>query len=348
MNIAAYIRERNALVERIENLDVISNNNLLSHLTLTSANFRKLMPLLSASEHLRCFKNIVLHQQLSALEHKWTDSLAFLTLEGLLPQTNQLLMESPAIICTFHSGSYRMLNTFLMQRQVPYALVASASILQKQKSSYLHTFDRLHLGYLYNDFTLIAAESPSCGLQMLRALKQGKSLLVYIDGNTGVKQDQSKSHLIDFMNGKIFARTGVPFLAHTARVPIIPAICYRKSIDEPVLRFFEPIYPNGSRQHFSAFALKQIYDNFATVIHEHPEQWEAWMYLHRSIYLETTTPDNQISDKSMLELVAMNKERFGLINTEKMKVLFDKDSYLSYPLCNHLYAALFQTLFKNN
>jgi lauroyl/myristoyl acyltransferase len=348
MNIAAYIRERNALIEHIENIDIVTDNNLLSHLTLTSANYRKLMPWLPPASHLQYFKHIILHQQLSALEHKHTDSLEFLSLEGFTTEIKDLLLEKPSIICTFHSGSYRLLNTFLMQRQVPYALVAARNILQKQRNSYLETFDHLHLSYLYHEFTLIEAESPSCGLQMLRALKEGKSLLVYIDGNTGVKTDHSKSHLTQFFNGKLFARSGVPYLAYAAMVPIINAIGYRRNIDEPSLRFFDPIYPDTSldRQSFCETTVQQIYNNFASLMQDHPEQWEAWMYLHRSIYFDISNNYPVVPEANLLGLVRADRERFGLINTTKSKLLFDKDSYLSYPVNDHLYASLFQELFR--
>lgn len=348
MNIASYIHERNALIDHIDNIDVASDKNLLSHLTLTSANYRKLMPWLPHASHLPNFKKIILHQQLSALEHKYLESLSFLCVEGLTSEIDHLLLEKPSIICTFHSGSYRLLNTFLMQRQIPYALVAARTIIQKQKDSYHETFNKLHLSYLYHDFTLIEAESAHCGLQMLRALKEGKSLLIYIDGNSGVKADHSKSHLTDFFQGKIFARSGVPFLAHVAGVPIISVINYRKNIDQPILRFFDPIFPatTADRQLFAETAVQQIYNNFASVLQEYPDQWEAWMYLHRSIFFDSNQNALLIPANRLLDCVLSNKERFGLINTEKCKLLFDKDSYISYPLSDRLFTSLFQALFR--
>lgn len=347
MNILTYIRKRNELIHHIEKMDVVTDNNLLSHLTLTSANYRKFMPWLPFDHHLDYFKHIVLHQQLSALEQKYPDALAFLSVEGLSQESSRLLHEKPSIICTFHSGSYRLLNTFLMDRQIPYALVASGTILQKQKDSYQQTFDRLHRSYLYHNFTLIEAESPSSALQMLRALKEGKSLLIYIDGNTGVQPDHSKSHLANFLEGKIFTKSGVPVIAHIAGVPIINAISYRKSIDEPVLRFFDPIFPFANRQTFSELALQQIYDNFSSLLKQYPDQWEAWMYLHRSLPPAKDRNTSFIPTDQLLAFVLTDKERFGLINTEKNRLLFDKDSYLSYPVDEFLYLDLFRTLFKS-
>ena len=90
---------------------------------------------------------------------------------------------------------------------------------------------------------------------MLRELKNGKSLLLYIDGNTGSGSNTMNNHnhlVVDFFSGKIFARKGIALLAHIAHSPIITVASYRKFVDDIRLRFFDPIYAD-TKQERSAF-----------------------------------------------------------------------------------------------
>lgn len=348
MDTSDYMIEKNKIVEAFSHKIKIWEDDFTSgKFNLVSAGLRNFLPHIEFKEHEEIFKNILFHQRLSNLEQAHQQALDCVTCENLTNDTWKLLKKGGGIICTFHTGSYRIINQVLVKHKIPFTLVIAKSILESQGNRFTDLFRLFSNGYDEGSFGLIDAESPSSGLQMLREIKKGRYLVLYIDGNTGAgNKDDEKNNLCDirFLSQRVLARRGIAFLAHIAKAPIITIASYRKSIDDIRLRFFDPIYPgeDHDREAFSENTTQKIYDFVAPVIAEYPEQWEAWMYLHKVANIVTSA---ETSDRSVAEVrgdanLMLNLTEFGVLKLLDDFYLFKKCGYTSFPIDKDLYGFL--------
>src|SRR6185436_1408835 len=105
------------------------------------------------------------------------------------------------------------------------------------------------------------------GMQIARAIQNGSSLLLFVDGNTGVggagRQDE-KLCRIDFFGRKIFARKGIAYFSRMFNAPIIPVVSYYEKSEEEknyFLEFSDSIFPDKSipKEEFGNKLTQQLY-----------------------------------------------------------------------------------------
>ena len=336
----ARIREKYNTVTTFDNGDITRQYNIVS------AALTNFLPEVSFVKHHEIFRDILFHQHLSNFDQDKPTVLENCQLENFSQDLLTRLQTSASIICTFHLGSYRLLNLFLATNKVPFSLVVSENVVREQGK----LFDELHERFGAGNISLIAAEAPNSALAMMKELKKGRNLLIYIDGNTGsgdatLHNDNGCS--ISFLNQRIVARKGIGFLAHAAGVPVLPAICYRPSELDVRIRFFDLIMPDKSqeRTEFAHALVQRIYDIASPFIKQYPEQWEAWLYLPKVTQVINKFPRG-ITGKWSLRSSAFvfNSMRFGLFKTSKRPYLFDKESFVSYPIASSLYATLLKAI----
>lgn len=349
MNYQQYAAARNELAATFTSgINIEENETLSAQFNLVSAGLLNYLPQIEFLQHETIYREVLLHQQLSILDQCCYDVLNDISYEHLTEEIRDTLKNKPAVICTFHTGSYRAINLFLTKNKIPYSLVIAGSVLRTQGALFTDLYKALPGDNKDGAFRMIDAEATGAGLQMLRTLKEGKCLLVYMDGNIGSGTDtahNSNACLINFLHCRIFARKGIAFLAHAAGVPVLPVMSYRKSITDIRLRFFDPIYPDKhiDRSIFAELVTQQLYKLAGIIIQAYPQQWEGWLYLHKvACITESCLRDNKAD-----EILYSNKTRFhfnsagfGIFNIEGTLFLFGKANYSSYPIDESIYAIL--------
>ncbi|BAV05891.1 hypothetical protein FLA_1903 [Filimonas lacunae] len=318
-----------------------------------SANLLNFLPEIEADAHEQFFKDLLYHQKLSALDSNHPALVQALQLEGEFQQAMQLMQQGPCIICTFHMGSNRLLNHFLAYHQVPFAIVMANHIASGEGDGFQEMFAGVYQQQGGESLTLIEAQKPDAALKMLRELKKGKSLLVYIDGNTGAGDDSFRNEnrcKIDFLGGSIYARSGVCYLAHLANVPVVTAVCYRQATNDIRLRFGSPVYPDiqQNRRAYATAATQAIYNFFTPLLKRYPEQWECWMYLHRNVDCNSMVAVDSAPQPGQPATGSfqLNKSRFGFFNIGEELYLFNKKTYTSYRVNHDIYQLLYTSFSK--
>lgn len=344
-----YLAERKRIVSGTSLSTALGQDDTLNRtFNFVSANLLNFLPSIPADTHENLFSKMRMHQQLSLLDYRYSCSAGQVRTEGAYASAMALLKSRPCIICTFHMGSNRVLNHLLAGAGIPYTVVAANHIARGEGEAFQQMYARE-----YNreqPFTVIEAQQPNAGLQMLRELKKGKSLLIYIDGNTGSGDDTIHNEnrtRIDFLNGHIYARSGVAYLSHLANVPVIPVISYRTSLNCIRLRMEQAIYPDVTvnRKQYAAAATRQIYNAFAPLLQQYPEQWECWMYLHKIVDCHAFKGAETVSQEAQPATGAfhLNKSRYGVFNIGEEWYLFHKQTYTSYPVNRDIYQLLFKS-----
>ena len=80
----------------------------------------------------------------------------------------------------------------------------------------------------------------------------------------------------------------------------------------------------------------------APLIAAYPEQWEGWLYIHKSANIVHT---NTINEKSKIkpadeEKICLDSFRFGIFKVNGSPYLLRKSTYSFYEINNHLYNLL--------
>jgi lauroyl/myristoyl acyltransferase len=349
-----YTRQLNLFCRHYEALDIRNNDKLSMQYNIVSASLLNFLPEIEVGRHESIYRSILLHQRLSVFEQDHPAILENVSMENLAPGTLTAIKQRPAIICTFHLGSYRLINLLLVKYNLPFSLVIAKSVIKAQGDTYTALYDKISEGNNAGDFDLIDAEEPNAAIQMLRSLKKGKSLVVYVDGNTGsgsLSRQKENSCCLPFLHQQIAARKGIGFLAHAANTPVLPVICYRKSVKDIVLRFHEIIdpEPDMERNTFAQTLMKKLYDFASPLIRTYPEQWEAWLYLHKVANIINPVKRKQEPEQlHQADNLIFNDRLFGLFKTSSAHYLFNKTSYMSYPIDKNLYALLQNAPIKKN
>ncbi|QNK62331.1 hypothetical protein H7F33_17575 [Pedobacter sp. PAMC26386] len=242
--------------------------------------------------------------------------------------------ESPKIFCTFHMGSYRYIYYLLIKEKIDFSVIIDDKTLTTQgeilNSIYEEFKDVESPGYL----KLLNAESSSIGIQMIREIKSGKCLLLYIDGNSGVggmQRNDEKLAQIDFLGKKILARKGISYISYATKTPIVPVISVKESESEFRTHFYDEITPSAiiDKEKYCEDTTQFLYDTLAEVLLKYPEQWEGWLYVDRFLDLEALRSEKEQETYSINEgtRLKFNQERFNSFQINDDIYLFDMHRY---------------------
>ncbi len=322
--------------------ELMLEHNKLNDFNLVSSILSYLLPEIEVSFHDRIFRNMLIHQSLSGVEQVYPEMVKEIALNKKSKLMLNKLKTSPHIITSFHTGSYRLLNHLLKQNNIPYTLIISKGGLQTQGEEFTKIWENTY----FEKFKMIDAEAPGALFAMMKELKNGKSLLIYLDGNTGgggKKIDKEKLASINFLNSIITVRKGTSYLSHISNIPIVSSVCYRDGFDK--IHFDFPTYtkPNKSehRDIYAKNVMQHIYESFGEYVRKYPDQWEAWTYLYKNIPFEKNNivlPQKSINNNNAVsvihhsKIVKFNLEYYSLFTNNKKYFVLDKHSFLSYPL----------------
>lgn len=175
------------------------------------------------------------------------------------------------------------------------------------------------------------------GLQMIREIKRDNSLIIYIDGNTGVggmERKDDKMAVIDFLEGQIYARKGVAFLSYATRVPIVPVLSYWNDDQHPVVHLLEPIYPDRSQdtEEFCVSTTQRLYDLLGELVIKEPAQWNGWLYLSNF----SVPSSEEVVQAKENSAYTFNQQRFDVFPWENNHCLFDSKTYETFKISENL------------
>jgi len=321
----------------------------LNTIEFASANLRHLLPGVPIEEHARIIDAILFNRDCSDLDE---DSY-FLLKNSIISDPDSLLITAktkPAIFCTFHVGSYRLINHALISRNLNYILPVEDKIYATQSARYMENLVGCK-AYFNSDsqFMVVNAESPTAALTMARKARSGWSLLTYIDGNTGVQgagRRDAKMLRVPLLGRMIYARKGIAFLSHFLKLPIVPVTCEITGPLERTLTFLEKIDPadmHADREAYCQMATERLYSVLGTYLKKSPSQWLGWLELQKYIDMDGLedhgTADEQDvgtvseADKITGNQLVFNHDRYGFIVQDDQRVLLDKSTYklLSLP-----------------
>ena len=323
--------------EHFEQIDLQKERGYLMKFTTFSANIENLMPSIPRKKHSALFRQLLLNQVFTTFDQRCLtsgDLVKFRGDEGVFDKE-----KGNKIYCTYHLGSYRLLTSVLFRKGVDCVLLVGSNMSQSQGGDMMEHVEALRQKHnLTNVFRIVEAGSPTAGLTVLRELKAGRSLIVYVDGSAETApEDGEEEQFISVRlgNRRVLTRKGVGYLSHATGVPIIPIVSYRQPDLTNVLHSLNAIRPiaHSDREMYCREAMQQLYDSFWPYLNRYPEQWEGWNYIHS--FLEPELPKHSSSKPDLRQLV-FNENRYTLCDLEHSPILFDRRLYQTYEITEDL------------
>lgn len=292
-----------------------------------SANLYNAFPKLSPKKYLPLFKQVHINRRLSFLDVEHVAYPDVLHIDGWNDAWVQGLKDRPGIICTYHTGSYRLVNYLLIQAGMPVSLVVSAKAYQMEEKLKQNLYQHLATD-IHAAFELINAEESHALIHMARALRNGRSLVLYIDGNTGTKVEECVArNLVElkFFGQKMRVRKGLAVLAYRLACPIYPIICRRLRNTGVVYSMHKPIIRINADEEasFTNWATKILYKYLEDFLRQYPEQWEGWLYLQDSLMARKAREISPNFD---------DLREWSLYRNQQKGFLLHRPSYRIYPV----------------
>jgi len=308
---------------------------------VTCASIEKFYPDYNIDQITQTFNQLYYYKSLTWIQERYFESIVNVKEQGYLN-----FKETPKesrIYCTFHMGSYRMIIPALLKSNIDLAVVLAKDTLDEQHASIIRIHEKLKEEYhLTNTLDFIDAESSMGAIKMIRALNSGKSLLFYIDGNTGVNGKNitdEKLLPINFFQYIINVRKGIAYIAHKCNVPIILGLSHYLSDDIINIRYYNPIEVNEQDHDVKVFSertIQTIYDQFSELLVKYPSQWEGWLYLHSILDEKNFCISEQEQDLNKDQEYVYDKKRFSYFIFRERHCILDKQTFQVYPVDKEL------------
>ena len=323
----------------------------LKDFSFVSANLYNFLPKVPQEEHEAVYLDILSNTALLSTALDFPDLIDNLQIEGdtsFMDQPDRF----PALFCTYHLGSYRSIIGYLAKFAIDFVLIVDTNTFNKQQEKIKNTFDAIqgHFGKR-SKFELIDAERVDIAITLSRCLQEGKSIVAYLDGNTGVGGVYSKNSQmipVSFLAKHIYSRKGIATLSYATKRPIIPVVSYYKEKESTAtLHFYPPVDPQRSTEtarEYCATATARLYTVLADKLEHYYAQWEGWLYLHKYLDYKTLISE-KVTDSNGQENVAskdlsFNSTAFSLFKMDTNCYVLQKATYRAFEVNESIYSAL--------
>lgn len=281
-----YLQARESIRKEVDQLPIISRAQWHYQFAAFSASLRWLMPDVPNAQHEQLFRLTLLNQRWANLDEYFFNELS-VHWQGENNTMPAPIATQPSVVCTYHLGSYRLLPHWLIAQGVSICMLLASEVLDAQGEGMLKLAGETSRR---NGATcsLIDAQHPAAGLRMLSALRQGKTVLAYLDGNAGALANDESANVmtIPFLKGELRVRTGLAALAHVAGVPLYSVVSEpvdRGAASMRCLRFIQPC-TQTSRSDFAQRATEILYNDLQHIVKQQPWKWENWLSIHEQLY----------------------------------------------------------------
>lgn len=314
-----------------------------------SANRYNIMSYCSASDDAAFFRKVIFHERMALEERKLLGQLApLIELKGL--EHIERFDKRGIVFCSFHVGSFfSPLYLFASQGIDVTACIASNAYTQLKKTIENDISKLSKNGFNRGRIKLLDMGTPTASFQMVRILKEGGNLLLYVDVASG-DEDKKKetTTIVNMLSGKLKVKKGGARISYLTKRPIIPLMSQYNSNGIISLRAYLPILPPklGNEQAFCKRAMEMLFSLLEKRLYKKPEEWEGWLYCHNMVIPKGELESNSVKGIVDLPQYMVNRERFVCYNAKDRFYLFDKETYRFIKIAKEVYFSLFENMGK--
>jgi lauroyl/myristoyl acyltransferase len=301
------------------------------------ANIHRFLPNIKKEEYQQLYKLLIYNQYLVTI-----DQYDFNKLDKINIHNNSSIdftspLPNPTIFATFHYGSYRIINSYLLKYGFKVVLIIDEHAYNTQKQKIEDSYEKLksYANQNNSDYIILNVKESSSIFRLKELLKNGYVLIVYIDGNTGSLKGKNfnKGYMnLAFLESRINVKNGIAVLSSLLKATIIPVMTYWDKSENINMNFHNDIIVNdySNNKIFIEGSITKIYSILEHYVKRTPEQWECWSYIHEWFKRDKLYP-YKVQNTNDLKFI-FNEERYSLFALKNEYYFFDKYSYRGFPL----------------
>lgn len=304
----------------------------------TSASLYNFLGTSVPKDHMKIYSSVV-NQAFKAhqdLINFGVDNLTVIDPSSMLAKAR----DQACIFITFHTGSFNLLASYLLKSGRQFYILSDTQSMDNK--DYKEATERYRQEYK-NDCSIemLNVEEPKAIFNIIRKIRKGATMIGFLDGNKGVDgQSKTNENLLDvnFLNGRVKVRKGLPYMAFITKTPIVLALNYEVE-EKKYLRIYEPIIAEeDDKDAFCTRTINTVFNHFGDHIVKHIDQWANWPYLHNWTDLDffrsklnekAKKVKSSIGEKGSL---TFNSDRFCPIRLDGELFLFDRVCYHLLPV----------------
>ncbi|QQD11634.1 hypothetical protein [Sphingobacterium sp. UDSM-2020] len=189
-------------------------------------------------------------------------------------------VDTPHIICLYHLGMHAQIPRVLAEQGFCFDILMDRHVFEKQQTPLIQLQTELNRNE--REYRFLMSDDPQVLLKARTAIKKGKHLLVFADGNSGTSESLNKKVRIDFLAADIYVRKGIALLSFLLQIPVIPIthVFINDDYYSVVAGNRICVQPYENRDCYITRCMQQVYDFLAIEISRSPWNWECWSYLH--------------------------------------------------------------------
>lgn len=254
---------------------------------LFAANLYRFRPQIHARDYPQIYRSLITSKYRAADDQMATVLPVKEDVLTKLQTYIQEIKDTPGIVATFHTGSYRLLSRVMYTQGLNVAVLMSREILAEQGDYLFAQHQQMNdVGALQ----LIDADAGNSLLKILVAIRDGYHIVVYMDGNHGARtaKEEVDTEEVPFFEGDLRVRKGLAVLSYKRQIPLYPILSALDEADEIRYQGYPAILPTSGEllEDYTSRVFRRLYAHLQEVIAPQPAMWEGWLYVH-------TMPVNQ-------------------------------------------------------
>jgi len=240
----------------------------------------------------------------------------------VIDPAHSLESTSPLIFSGFHTGSYWSLISELMKRNKHLSFIFPKH-LNHMENSVLESLQSMKEWHKSSStIELLRTSTPNFLLAAKRGIRNGRSLILYVDANSNAATADDKRNIdFDFMKNIISIKESIFSLAKMLKTDMVSFNTHRENGMQRILTLGHPVTVTDEESSPSS-AAKNIYADLASTLSQDPTQWEGWLYAHKLLKKHDASQTNPIEWET----------RFFVEEINNKKYLMDKSNMQAYPI----------------
>ena len=237
----------------------------------------------------------------------------------------------PAVFAAYHFASYRLIPPLLIDQGVDLTIVMDRKVAQFKEEAFTGAISSFleHRKKDINRFRFRDTSDPALVLKLSKDLRGGRSVLFYIDGNTGVdggRPQEGHSETVPFIDHKVMSRIGIPIVAELGRAPVIPILMQRgTTLTKNYLQVGRAILPTSDRRAFISSSLTEVWKICGEAVRADPGLWESLRYANKYLtFNDAPNGSSCLRDVTLDDFVVFNEKRYAFSDEHAEPVFFDR------------------------
>lgn len=259
-------------------------------------------------------------------------------LDSIIPNKEILSkIDTSRIIYSYCIGEYRMIPILLNQLGYDVTILMEERIKHKQADLFLELNNYLNSqsSLIKQKLKFISSQESNVIWKLKSDIINGRKLLVFIDGNSGVNKNHKNLIKSSFFSQDVFLHQGISFLSHSIKtIPYGIVMFYKKSFSFST--FEHKDYTHYDRSTFVLRMTNEIFSNLSSLLtNQEISTWDTLEGVYKWLDIEKLNLENYENGENIFfknTNIEFNAFRYSPFFLGKDYFIFDKKQYLTYKI----------------